>query len=59
MFDEIIPLEPGSRKADFIKHDRAIFVDHDFTDRQNVASVCAIPVFDLDAVECLIDKSGM
>ena len=59
MFDEIIPLEPGSRKADFIKHDRAIFVDHDFTDRQNIASVCAIPVFDLDAVECLIDKRGM
>ena len=59
MFDEIILLEPNSPKADYIKHERAIFVGHDFADRQNIASVCAIPVFDLDAVECLIDKSGM
>ena len=59
MFDEIILLEPNSPKADYIKHERAIFVGHDFADRQNVHSVCAIPVFDLDAVECLIDKSGM
>jgi len=59
MFDEIILLEPNSLKADYVKHDRAIFVDHDFEQRQNVHSVCGIPVFDVDAVECLIDKSSM
>ena len=59
MFDEVILLEPNSPKADYVKHERAIFVGHDFADRQNVHSVCGIPVFDVDAVECLIDKSSM
>lgn len=56
MFDEIILLDPGAKKADYIKHDRAIFVDNYFPERMHVHEVCGIPVFDVDAVECLLDK---
>lgn len=56
MFDEIIIIDPNKKKSDYIKSDRAIFVDNYFPERANVLEKCSIPVFDVDAVECLIDE---
>ena len=59
MFDEIIIIEPSKKKSDYIKHQKAIFIDNFFPERECVHSECGIPVFDVDAVECLIDKRGI
>ena len=59
MFDEIVLLDPNDAKADHIKHERAILVDNYFPERKKVHAICGIPVFDVDAVECLIDKCSM
>ena len=59
MFDEIIILSPKESKADHIKHERAIFVDNHFPERKSVHVTCGIPVFDVDAVECLLDKTSI
>lgn len=40
------------------KHECAICMDF-FPERMSVHEICGIPVFDVDAVECLIDKRGM
>lgn len=54
IFDEIILLDEHSKKADFIKHEKAIFVDNYFPERLDVHVKCGIPVFDVDAVACLL-----
>lgn len=59
MFDEIILLEPNANKADHIKHNHAIFVDNYFPERMHVHKTCGIPVFDVDAVECLLDMRNI
>lgn len=55
MFDEIILIEPKKKKADYIKHQRAVFIDNYFPERLQVKETLGIPVFDVDAVECLVD----
>ncbi len=59
MFDEIIVIDPSKSKADYIKSKTAIFIDNHFPERLNVHETCAIPVFDVDAVECLISRRTM
>ncbi|WP_299270997.1 ATP-grasp domain-containing protein [uncultured Psychrosphaera sp.] len=54
LFNEIIHLSNSEDKVDFIKPDNAIFIDNYFPDRLNVSEKLKIPVFDVDAVECLI-----
>ncbi len=54
LFDEILHLEPGQQKADFILPD-SIFIDDSFAERKRVKEACQIPVFDLDMVESLMD----
>ena len=54
IFDEIIIIDPNKKKSDYIKSDGAIFIDNYFPERANVLEKCSIPVFDVDAVECLI-----
>ncbi|GHB62124.1 carbamoylphosphate synthase large subunit short form [Psychrosphaera saromensis] len=54
LFDQIIHLQDSENKVDFIKPDNAIFIDNYFLDRLNVSEKLKIPVFDVDAVECLI-----
>ncbi len=54
LFDEIMHIEATAKKSTFITRRDAVFVDNHFPERQDVASRCGIPVFDVDAVECLI-----
>lgn len=57
LFDKIILIEPGKKKADYIDNSNAVFIDNYFPERLEVKELCNIPVFDVDAVECLIDSS--
>jgi hypothetical protein len=54
LFDEIIPLDPLESKKDHINPAKAIFIDNHFAERKMVSEALGIPVFDVDAVECLI-----
>ncbi len=54
LFEEIIQLSGEQRKADFIDPDEAIFIDNHWPDRWDVHERLGIPVFDVDAVECLL-----
>jgi predicted ATP-grasp superfamily ATP-dependent carboligase len=54
LFDEIIPLSVNESKCDHIKPAKAIFIDNHFPERKKVSETYGIPVFDVDAVECLI-----
>lgn len=55
MFDDIIVIDPNKNKAEYIKHEKAVFVDNYFPERLQVKEMLGIPVFDVDAVACLID----
>lgn len=56
LFDEIKIIEPNKRKADYIIEPRCILIDNFFPERLDVFQKCNIPVFDVDAIECLIDR---
>lgn len=54
LFEEIIQLSDGHNKCDFIDPRDAIFIDNHWLDRRDVQLKWGIPVFDADAIECLI-----
>ena len=56
LFERIVHIEDGSPKSAVIGRDpSAIFIDDSFRERRDVLDNCGIPVFDLDAVEQLLD----
>lgn len=55
LFDEIILLEQGKNKVDYIKIKDSIFIDDSFAERKGVLETLNIPVFGLDAVESLLN----
>lgn len=55
LFDDIIHLQSGERKSDFIRHNDALFIDDSFAERRDVHERRGIPVFAPDAIECLLD----
>lgn len=52
LFSEVFHLTEGQAKSSVIKGS-AIFIDNHFPERLDVATVCNIPVFDVDALELL------
>jgi hypothetical protein len=54
LFDSIIHLRGNEAKADFIQPEGSIFIDNYWHDRRDVKDRHGIPVFDVDAVECLM-----
>lgn len=48
LFDEIIHITDGSKKSNYIKPKKAIFVDNHFLERKEVYLKYKIPVFDVD-----------
>jgi hypothetical protein len=54
LFDEIIRLDAHTSKADFIPP-RAIFIDNHFPERRAVFEATGAPVFDVDAVDFLLN----
>lgn len=55
LFERIVHLRDDQDKADFIDPAGAIFIDNYWHDRQAVKARHGIPVFDVDAVECLMN----
>lgn len=56
LFDEIKIIESNKCKADYIVDHKSILIDNFFPERLDVYKKHGIPVFDVDAVECLIDR---
>ncbi|QCR31509.1 ATP-grasp domain-containing protein [Lysinibacillus sp. SGAir0095] len=54
LFDEIIWLKDGQLKSDYIKHNKGIFIDDAYSERKDVFQNSNIPVFSVDAIECLL-----
>lgn len=54
LFDEIISIPLVEKKSEYINPEKAIFIDNHFLERKSIFEKYGIPVFDVDAVECLI-----
>lgn len=54
LFDEIILLKSDEEKAKHIVPGKSIFIDNYFFDREKISNELKIPVFDVDAIECLL-----
>lgn len=59
IFEEIIIISPDKVKADYISEKNAIFIDNYFVERKKVFEKLNIPVFDVDAIECLVRMDTM
>ena len=57
LFDSIINIPDWAEKYQFIRKD-SIFIDDSFAERKAIHEAWGIPVFDTDAVECLMDWRG-
>ena len=57
LFDSIINIPDWAEKYQFIRKD-SIFIDDSFAERKAIHDAWGIPVFDTDAVECLMDWRG-
>ena len=55
LFSEIIHIAPDANKAEYVKPNRAIFIDNMYKERHAVASAHGIPVFDVDCLDVLMD----
>ncbi len=53
LFDEIIQINHGTSKADYINPNRSIFIDDSFSERLDVRNKLGIPVFSPDMIEVL------
>lgn len=54
LFENIIHISNAEDKWRFINPDGAIFIDNYWFDRREVKEKLGIPVFDVDAIECLL-----
>lgn len=55
IFEKIIIISPDEYKVNYIDKNKAIFIDNYFIERKKVLEELKIPVFDVDAIECLIE----
>ncbi|MDF9866988.1 putative ATP-grasp superfamily ATP-dependent carboligase [Bacilli bacterium PM5-3] len=58
IFSEIIHLDLDERKSKYVKDEKSIFIDDSFRERADVSKNKKIPVFDVDAMESLLDWRG-
>jgi len=56
LFEDIVVLKENQEKHEFIDSGECIFIDNYFFDRMKVSRHCKIPVFDVDAIESLINE---
>lgn len=55
LFDSITQIQQSEDKSDFIKYiEESIFIDDSFSERKKVSDKLGIPVFDVDAIDCLM-----
>lgn len=53
LFDEVLHVQKGQPKSEYITEKDAIFIDSSFSDRLEVANACGIPTFDCSMIELL------
>jgi hypothetical protein len=56
LFDEVIHLQSGESKADFIRERPALFIDDSFAERSSVGQLAGVHVADPGMMEMLIDE---
>jgi hypothetical protein len=56
LFDEVVHIQDGRPKGDFIREPDAIFVDDSFAERASVHAQTGIAVYDPAMVEALMDE---
>jgi len=56
LFEDIVVLKENQEKHEFIEGGESIFIDNYFFDRMKVSRHCKIPVFDVDAIESLVNE---
>jgi hypothetical protein len=56
LFEDIVVLKENEEKHEFIDGGESIFIDNYFFDRMKVSRHCKIPVFDVDAIESLVNE---
>lgn len=57
LFDEIMTIENQEQLLSCIQEKQAVFISSCFEDRLAVMNACQIPVFNTDAIDCLMDTS--
>lgn len=57
MFDDVIWIKDNRPKAEYIIEKNAIFIDNYFRERDFARQHLGIPVFDVDAIDCLISEN--
>jgi predicted ATP-grasp superfamily ATP-dependent carboligase len=56
LFDKIIQIKKSELKSQYIdKNQKSIFIDNSFSERKDVKNALNIPVFDVDAINTLIN----
>ncbi|QUM87858.1 ATP-grasp domain-containing protein [Moritella sp. 36] len=55
LFNSVLHLNPDDLKSGFIAEKESIFIDNSFQERNEVRVKLGIPVFDVDAIEVLLD----
>jgi hypothetical protein len=56
MFDEVIHISMEDDKTKYMDPHKSIFIDNHFADRRHVQRTLNIPVFDVDAIDSLIEN---
>ena len=54
LFDEIIHIQDGNNKSNYIKHEDSIFIDDSHRERKDVYVKKRIPVFDVNMIDTLM-----
>ncbi len=54
LFDEVIHIEKEADKADYIKENRALFIDDSNAERVNIKTKLGLPVFSPDMIDVLL-----
>jgi hypothetical protein len=54
IFEFITQIQELDEKSDYIKYKNSIFIDDSFSERKRVSDRVGIPVFDIDAIDCLM-----
>lgn len=55
LFDDIVVVPENREKHEYLSVPGAIYIDNYFPDRKKVNEICRIPVFDVDAVDSLLE----
>jgi hypothetical protein len=56
MFDEVIHISMDDDKTKYMDSEKSIFIDNHFADRKHVQDKLNMPVFDVDAIDSLIEN---